>query len=137
MKRVLLLFIFSLGGCKSAPDDAIAAIFDHPGKKLSTYCLDIMGKDPAPEQLNHIRKFNRNVFSSTTCRQTESGYSTQSGRKAQMTIIVDIRRISPRTVEVDVDDISGFMFGSGGGTYTIEKLSGFWVVTGYEGTWIS
>lgn len=137
MKRVLLLLIFSLGGCKSAPDEAIAAIFDHPDKKLSTYCLEIMGKGPTPEQLNLIHKFNRNVFSSTTCRQTGSGYSTQGGRKAQMTVIVDIRRVSAHTVKIDVDDISGFMLGSGGGTYTVEKLSGFWVVTGYEGTWIS
>ena len=137
MKSILFLLVFFLGGCKSAPDDAIAAIFDHPDKKLFAYCLEIMGKDTTPEQLNLIHKFNRNVFSSTTCRQAESGYSTPGGRKARMTVIVDIRRISPRTVEIDVDDISGFMLGSGGGTYTVEKLSGFWVVTGYEGTWIS
>ena len=137
MKRVLILSIFFLSGCKSAPDDAIAAIFDHRDRKLFTYCLDFMGEDPTPEQLSLIHEFNRNVVPATTCRQTESGYLTKSGRKARMTVIVDIWRISPRTLKVDVDDISGFMFGSGGGTYTIEKLSGFWVVTGYAGTWIS
>jgi hypothetical protein len=138
LRTIIATFSFLLlSGCSSAPNEAIAALFEHHDMHRGRYCLDMLGADPETELLTLSRKFNERVLPASQCRQNNPGYKSIDGQDVQMVRIVQIRRVSLSVVKIEVVDDSGFMLGSSGGTYTVERLSGYWIVTKYEQQWVS
>ncbi|MGY0613480.1 hypothetical protein [Luteimonas sp. A501] len=132
-----LLLALLLAGCSAAPDGAVAVLFEHRDFRVGRYCLDVRGGDPGPELLANILKYNPNVLPASQCHHADPGYKTSDGTDIRMLRIVKIRRESPSIVTLDVVHDSGFLLGSSGTTYTVEKLSGFWIVTDSTVEWLS
>jgi hypothetical protein len=138
LRTLFAIFSFLLlSGCTSAPDEAVAALFEHHDMHRGRYCLDMLGADPEPKLLALSRKFNERVLPASQCLENNPGYKSIDGQDVQMVRIVQIRRVSLSVVEIQVVEDSGFMLGSSGGTYTVERLSGDWIVTKYEQKWVS
>jgi hypothetical protein len=125
----LIVLILGLAGCGTAPDDAVAALFEHRDFPQKRYCLAVQNADPAPALLARIHTHNPKVLPASKCRRGNVGYRTADGAEASFVIITDIRRKSPSVIMIEVARDSGFMFGSSSTRYKVEKLSGQWVVT--------
>jgi hypothetical protein len=124
-------------GCARETDDAVVAIFERNPKPPYHLCLAIGSVDPSPHVLAEAQAHNRKILPASQCIHSSSGYATKSGQRAQRLVIESVDWKSRKVAVIKVSSITGTLFGSSGWIYTVEKLSGFWVVTAEDMEWIS
>ncbi|GAB2524304.1 hypothetical protein [Lysobacter humi (ex Lee et al. 2017)] len=138
MRAITALAVVALcSGCARETDEVVAALFEPNPKPPFAICLKVEGHDPSPSALKGARAHNPRVFPASQCRLSSTGYRTAEGESAELLSIESIEWQSCKVALVEVSAVPGAALGGSGWVYTVEKLSGFWVVTGGRMEWIS
>ncbi|MGY3265571.1 hypothetical protein [Lysobacter sp. HA35] len=138
MRRMLAVAVVVLcSGCAREQDDAIAAIFDRNPKPPVYVCISVANADPSARLLNLAKRHNPKVLPASQCHRGRTRYQTASGQPAEAWGIDSLEWHGRNKVRITLTSGRGESFGSSGWSYTVEKLSGVWIVTAEDMEWIS
>ena len=139
LRALPLMCVVLLAGCSQAEQDALVSIFEYDKSPIQqTTCLSVFGRDPSPDLLSRIHKYNANVVASSECTEQEHGGYLYQGQHVLYRMQIEKPKwLGARKVSFEVTYATGAMFGSSGELIVVEKLNEFWVPTSREMTWIS